>query len=684
MIRLRSITSALVVMMTIGLVLLVDPHAAAAAAGGGSVRLVSHSGLSPTTAGAGTSDEAVPTADGAFVVFASTAGNLVPGQIDGNGTADVFLLERATGTVTLVSHTPGSPTAAGSDASRSPSISDDGAFVVFTSNATDLVAGQSDSNGGPDVFLFERATGTVTLVSHAAGSATTTANSESAEASISDNGAFVTFASAATNLVPGQMDANGAADVFLFERATTTVALVSHAPGSPTTTGNNSSSAPTISEAGGFVAFTSAATNLVAGQTDASIVTSDVFLFSRATQAVSLVSHTPASVTTTANGTSAPDAVTETGPFVVFRSTAPNLVAGQSDPNGGVDVFLFDGATQAVTLVSHAAGSATTAANGISSEPSISEDAAFVAFQSFATNLVAGQTDANENFDVFLFERATGNVTLVSHVPASAFTTANDESTDPSISADGGFVAFRSLATDLVPGQGDISSTEDVFLFRRASGAVSLVSHPPAATTTAGNGNSTAPAISANGAYVTFVSLATNLVAGQSDTNDAFDVFLFKRTVPPADVDGDGDTDISVYRPANGIWFFRDGPTLAWGATGDIPVPGDYDGDGDTDVAVYRPANGVWFIQGGPTVAWGASEDIPVPGDYDGDGDTDIAVFRPSTGVWFIQGGPAVAFGTAGDIPVPGDYDGDGDTEVAVFRPSSGVWFIQGGPAVAF
>jgi hypothetical protein len=80
-------------------------------------------------------------------------------------------------------------------------------------------------------------------------------------------------------------------------------------------------------------------------------------------------------------------------------------------------------------------------------------------------------------------------------------------------------------------------------------------------------------------------------------------------------------------------------------------VPGDYDGDGDTDIAVFR--NGVWLVQGGQTVAWGTAGDIPVPGDYDGDGDTEYGVFRPSTGTWFVQGGQTVAWGTSGDHPLP-------------------------------
>jgi putative transposon-encoded protein len=152
----------------------------------------------------------------------------------------------------------------------------------------------------------------------------------------------------------------------------------------------------------------------------------------------------------------------------------------------------------------------------------------------------------------------------------------------------------------------------------------------------------------------------------------------------PGDYDGDGDTDIAVFRPSNGYWFVNGGALTQYGTSGDIPVPGDYDGDGDTDIAVFRPSNGYWFVRGGPTVAFGTSGDIPVPGDYDGDGDTDVAVFRPSGGYWFVRGGPTVQFGTSGDIPVPGDYDGNGSTSFAVFRPSSGYWFVQGGPTVAF
>jgi cytochrome c peroxidase len=152
----------------------------------------------------------------------------------------------------------------------------------------------------------------------------------------------------------------------------------------------------------------------------------------------------------------------------------------------------------------------------------------------------------------------------------------------------------------------------------------------------------------------------------------------------PEDYDGDGKTDVAVYR--DGAWYVqrsRDGFFgTSFGSPGDLPAPGDYDGDGKADEAVFRPSNGTWYINasqnGISIIPFGLSQDRPVAADYDGDGKTDIAIYR--SGTWYIlksRDGLAVAqFGLAEDKPVVGDYDGDGKADIAVYRPSTGVWFF--------
>ncbi|MBK7705279.1 MAG: VCBS repeat-containing protein [Acidobacteria bacterium] len=157
----------------------------------------------------------------------------------------------------------------------------------------------------------------------------------------------------------------------------------------------------------------------------------------------------------------------------------------------------------------------------------------------------------------------------------------------------------------------------------------------------------------------------------------------------PGDFTGDGKTDVAIFRPSNGEWFVLRSEDFSFysfpfGASNDIPVPADYDGDGKTDAAVFRPSDATWYIQrssGGTTIqTFGAATDFPVPADYDGDGKTDIAIFRPSNGQWWLNRSTAGlivhTFGTSTDKNVQGDYTGDGKTDVAIFRPSTGEWFV--------
>jgi len=157
-----------------------------------------------------------------------------------------------------------------------------------------------------------------------------------------------------------------------------------------------------------------------------------------------------------------------------------------------------------------------------------------------------------------------------------------------------------------------------------------------------------------------------------------FDYFVFAGH----DFDGAGGSDISVWRPSDGVWYVRGVMSQQWGQSGDIPVNGDYNGDGTTDVAVWRPSNGMWYVRGQFMRQWGTFEDIPVPADYDGDGKIDLAVWRPSEGMWYIQyaggGVIAIAWGVNGDLPIPGDFDGDNKADIVVWRPSNGTWYVRG------
>ena len=143
------------------------------------------------------------------------------------------------------------------------------------------------------------------------------------------------------------------------------------------------------------------------------------------------------------------------------------------------------------------------------------------------------------------------------------------------------------------------------------------------------------------------------------------------------DYNGDGYSDIAIFRQSTGLWAVRDLGRVYFGATGDIPVSGDYDGDGLTDVSVYRPSLGLWAIKGITRVYFGAEGDRPVPGDYDGDGSCDITVFDGTTGRWSLRNITRSYFGNSGDQPVPADYDGDGRTDISIFRPASGLWAIR-------
>ena len=366
--------------------------------------LVSHHVGAPARAGNRASALPVISADGRYVAYESQSTDLSSLQDDSNDASDVFRYDRTTGVSTLVSHVPSSPTKSGSGWSSAPSLSADGRYVAFTSLASDLVSG-TDANAAHNVFLYDATSGAVTLVSHAPGAPTTAASGYSFHPMVSSDGSSIVFTSAATNLVAGQADANAERDVFLHDRASGTNVLVSHATGLPTTTGNQYSDGTAISADGRFVAYASLASNLAAGQVDSGFGALKLFLFDRTTGASTLITHPAGSPATVSGPDSFDAAISADGRYVAYTSLAGDLVAGQTNPYHTLGVFLYDRTTGGSTLLSRSRAGALVVADADSYHPLLSADGTTIVFASVADDLDPLVLDANNFRDVYLYTR---------------------------------------------------------------------------------------------------------------------------------------------------------------------------------------------------------------------------------------------------------------------------------------
>lgn len=549
----------------------------------------------PPSDAAGAEGGASISADGRYVAFASSAPNLSAGQEDRNHPyfgSDVFLRDMVAGTTILVSRSASSPNQTGNGGSYSPAISADGRYVAFVSGATDLVPGQIDANGEADIFLYDRITGTTVLVSRSDASASETAENGSSLVAINADGGFVLF-------VNGQL-AFGPLNTFLYDRGAGTVALVSHVPGSPGTPANGSSPEywgprGALSADGRFVAFNSTGTNLVSGVTDGNNNSSDAFLYDRTTGLVTLLSRSVADPANTANGFSWAESISADGEIIALTSSADDLIAGLSDENFAGDVFLYRRSMASMTLVSRSSSSATTTGSGNSAAPRLSGDGSRVAFESFAMDMIPGGGPSS-SAQVFLYDMPTGAMTLVSRSSSSASMGGNAGSSPPLISADGSRVAFSSNATNLLAGQVSAEFFADAFLYDAVSGSLALVSRS-STSPLEGAGISGYPVLSPGGGHVIFSSWSGAVAPDAIDTDKKIDAFLYSAaagsiaTVSVRDPDLPSITTATQSLPAQ---ISADGRFLAFTSDGDQFIPGQVNKDDEDSFGLIQP--GVVFL----------------------------------------------------------------------------------------
>jgi uncharacterized repeat protein (TIGR01451 family) len=402
-----------------------------------------------------------------------------------------------------------------------PSLTPDGRFIAWMSTASNLVADDTNQctsplieypdlpeRGGvscPDVFVQDLVTGKTELIS--VSSSGEQGNDDSGTPDISFDGRFVAFVSEAKNLVPE--DRNGAGDIFVHDRTTGITERVSLT--SDGQESNGLSGQPVISGDGRVVAFFSDATNLVPNDTNDIL---DVFVHDRSTGITERVSVS----TDGQEGDwfSLTPAISEDGRFVAFASAAANLVP--DDTNAGVmDIFVRDRATGTTERVTEG-GTPSALGFADASDPSISADGGLVAFTS---ERIFAPGDRNNTGDIFVQDRSTGVIERVS--VASDGTDGNLHSPFSEISPDGRFVAFASQAANLVPE--DTSINYDVFVRDRLLGITERVSISDERVE--GDDISWDPVISDGGRLVAYTSGASNLVPG--DDNNRWDLFLRQR-----------------------------------------------------------------------------------------------------------------------------------------------------------
>lgn len=472
-----------------------------------------------TGAGNASSSQAVICADGTAVAFLSNATNLATGLTDANGVMDAFSRNLTTNTTSVVDRSWTGPASInGSSSSSARLTSADGRYVAFTTGATNVVANLSDTNSADDVFVRDLVLGTTVPISlNLAGSGT--ADNPSAAIAISPDGRYVFFSSIAGNLT--STGGNGQTQLYRRDRTTNTTVLISK-NSTGTGLGNGASFNVTVSSDGNKVAFLSSATNLVTGLTDSNSA-DDVFVRDLGAGVTTLVSRNAAG-STTGNATCGSATISANGNRVVFTSLATDLVTGVSFNRVVQQLFGRDLTSNVTTLLSVASASPGTFEKSSNrSDRCASTNGRFQVFATNASDVVSNVPDRNGVSDVFIRDTSAGTNSLVS-VNRLGTGSGSRDSTSPSISADGRFVFFLSASTDLVATPTNPGVT-NLFRWDRTTGVTILVTIDASGTAGA-NFNVTGYSASADGSRVAILTAATNMVAGLTDSNSAFDVFV--------------------------------------------------------------------------------------------------------------------------------------------------------------
>lgn len=381
---------------------------------------------------------------GRYVIFWSDDNKLIAN--DTNNTGDIFLRDRQLNETVRVSIgngnvEPNNLTFPEND------ISDNGTLIVYASNATNLISG--DTNGQTDVFIFDRGQGAVTRAS-------VTYNGQQGNAAsfrpvISGNGRFVAFRSFANNIVPN--DLNNQPDIFLFDRAAAPGTQLSQVNLSNTGAQSNledSTDRFAINEDGTKIVFASRANNLVTGDTNGF---TDIFLRDRTNNTTTRISIGLNG--TQANGHSGAPAISNNGRYIAFRSDASNLVEG--DTNGRADIFLYDLQLSTMTRVSVARDG--TQGNGNSDWPNLNNNGRFISFWSDSNNFTPD--DANNTGDIFVHDRVTGVTTRI-NIALNGAQANGPTARVHGLSGDAAFAGFESLANNLVAN--DTNNSNDIFV----------------------------------------------------------------------------------------------------------------------------------------------------------------------------------------------------------------------------